>query len=433
LKPLPNPKSATLTVKRLPIAKLKPHPRNPRKHPEPGSAEWLTLKKSLESDYFDPIVLNKRNGLLVSGHLRTKILAESGYTEADCVIVDWTEPVHLARMIAANKVNGENDDQALAEIFKELTADDIDLDLTGFTAEELSDFGFLNGSQEADDEHAAELVDKAAELQKKWKTKPSQIWECGPHRVMCGDSTIPADVQRLMRQDRAGLMNTDPPYGVSYDNSDRPNPGVAKPRVAKPRVANDELCDAKLQAFLESAFRAAVAYALQPTAAWYLWHAHLTQGFFAAAAAAAAAAVILHRQIIWVKPVLLLGRGQYHWKHEPCFMGWVKGQQCPDYGRGNGERDQTTIWEIGSITQAERREFGHSTPKPVGIFSIPITKHLKSGEVAFDPFFGSAPQLIACEQLGRKFRGIDKDPRFLAVALQRWVDLTSKTPKLLNG
>jgi hypothetical protein len=251
--PKPPQKSATLTVKRLPLSKLKPHPKNPRSHPAPGSAEWATLKKSLESDYFDPMVWNKRSGFLVSGHLRTKILAESGYTEADCVVVDWDESTHLARMIAANKLQGENDDKLLAEIFRELTAADVDLDLTGFTQEDLVDFGFLEGNAEADDDHAADLVDKAAELQKQWKTAPNQIWACDGHRVMCGDSTVETDVAKLMGVDRAGLMNTDPPYGVSYSNADRPNPGVAKPRVA-----NDELCDAKLQAFLEAAFRSAV-------------------------------------------------------------------------------------------------------------------------------------------------------------------------------
>src|SRR5205814_7564558 len=143
----------------------------------------------------------------------------------------------------------------------------------------------------------------------------------------------------------------------------------------------DGLSDAKLQAFLESAFRTATATALKPDAAWYLWHAHLTQGFFAAAAAAAAAAanVVLHRQIIWVKPVLLLGRGQYHWKHEPCFMGWVKGNQPPDYGMGAGERTQTTTWEIGSVSHAERKEFDHSTPTPVQLFACPMVKHLRRG------------------------------------------------------
>ena len=256
-------------------------------------------------------------------------------------------------------------------------------------------------------------------------TKPGDLWLLGEHRLLCGDSTKVEDVSRLMNGERAALMNTDPPYGVSYANDDRPNPGVAKPRVA-----NDGLADEKLQEFLESCFRAAVDIALEPNAAWYMWHAHLTQGYFAAAAAAAAANVVLHRQIIWVKPVLLLGRGQYHWKHEPCFMGWVKGNQPPDYGLGGGERTQTTIWEVGSVSQAERKEFNHATPKPVELFAIPLVKHTKPGEICYEPFSGSAPQLIAAEQLNRRCFAIELSPQYCDVAVARWEKLTGKKATL---
>jgi DNA modification methylase len=244
------------------------------------------------------------------------------------------------------------------------------------------------------------------------------------HRVMCGDSTNAGSVGRLMAGERAGLMNTDPPYGIAYANDDRPNPGVAKPRVAKPRVANDELSDEKLQEFLENAFRAATKEALKNNAAWYLWHAHLTQGYFAAAAAAAD--VILHRQIIWVKPVLLLGRGHFHWKHEPAFMGWVKGNQPPDYGAGSGERNQTTVWEIGQISIAERKEFNHSSPKPVALFELPIIKHLKKGEIAYEPFSGSGPQIIAAEKTGRRCYAMELSPQYVDVAVKRWQAFTGQ-------
>jgi DNA modification methylase len=244
------------------------------------------------------------------------------------------------------------------------------------------------------------------------------LFELGRHRLLCGDCTTSGDVARLMGNTRAGLMNTDPPYGVTYANDERPNPGVAKPRVA-----NDVLQDQVLQSFLESAFRVATEIALKSDAAWYLWHAHLTQGFFAAAAAAAAN-VILHRQIIWVKPVLLLGRGQYHWKHEPCFMGWVEGHQPPDYGSGGGERTQTTVWEIAHVTQAERKEFNHSTPKPVGLFTIPIVKHLRMNEACYEPFAGSGPQVIAAEQNGVSCFALELEPRYCQVIIDRWEAFT---------
>ena len=261
------------------------------------------------------------------------------------------------------------------------------------------------------------------------RTKPGDLYLLGPHRLLCGDSTKAEDVVRLMGTERAGLMNTDPPYGIAYDNTDRP--GVAK-KSKTAAVANDSLADEKLQAFLESAFRAATASALTPKAAWYLWHAHLTQGFFAAAAAAAAN-VVLSRQIIWVKPVLLLSRGQYHWKHEPCFFGWVKGNQPPDYGLGKGERTQTTVWEVNSVTRQERKEWNHSTPKPVKLFEIPIVKHLKEGEICYEPFAGTGPQFIAAEMHGRRCFGLELDPQFCDVIVDRWEAFSGQKAKVRHG
>ena len=245
------------------------------------------------------------------------------------------------------------------------------------------------------------------------------LFELGPHRLLCGDATTQADVARLLGEMRAGLMNTDPPYGIAFDNA-----ALGPTRKAYPSIANDGLHDRRLQDFLEAAFRSAVESALVHNAAWYLWHAHLTQGFFAAAAAAAAANVVLHRQIIWVKPRLILGRGHYHWKHEPCFMGWVDGHQPPDYGLGNGERTQTTVWELDGIGKAERDEFDHATPKPVALFAIPISKHLRTGESCYDPFAGSGPQFIAAEQLGRRCFALEIVPVYCQVIIDRWEKFT---------
>jgi len=130
-------KVANLTIERRKLADLKPHERNPRRHPEPGTAAWATLKASLEHDYFDPIVVNVRNGKLVSGHLRTKVLREAGFTEADCVVVDYDEPTHIARMIAANKFSGEDNMPELKDLLLELDTGELDMDLTGFDNAEL--------------------------------------------------------------------------------------------------------------------------------------------------------------------------------------------------------------------------------------------------------------------------------------------------------
>lgn len=346
--------------------------------------------------------------LLIDGHLRAE---DYGDQDWPVLVLDVTEAEANLLLAALDPLAemAEHDNELLAQLLDELTEEE--QDLVGFLYEEEKPATFTDPDDVPD--APAEPI-----------TKVGDLWVLGSHRLLCGDSTKTADVERLMDGERAGLMNTDPPYGVAYANDDRPNPGVAKPRVAK-----DDLADEKLQEFLESVFRLAKSDALASNAAWYLWHAHLTQGFFAAAAAAD---VVLHRQIIWVKPVLLLTRGQYHWKHEPCFMGWVRGQQPPDYGRGEGERDQTTVWEVAGVSVAERKEFNHSTPKPVELFTIPIVKHLAAGEIAYEPFAGSGPQFIAAEMQGRRCFGIEIDPGYCDVIVARWEQFTGQKAQLAS-
>ena len=362
-----------------------------------------------------PVLARSSDNEVCDGHLRLKAALAEGMTQVPVIPCDgWTDAQMKAfRLMANRSVNwADFDPERLGLELAALNSIGFDLSLTGFDPKEL-DALLLPTASDAEDE-----VPPVPSVP---VSRRGDLYVLGTHRLLCGDSTKAEDVARLMNGERAGLMNTDPPYGVGYANDERPHPGVAKPRVAKPRVAKDELQDEALQNFLESAFSAA-KFALLDNAAWYLWHAHLTQGFFAAAAAAAAAHVILHRQIIWVKPVLLLGRGQYHWKHEPCFMGWVEGHKPPDLGN----RNQTTVWEIGSVSNAERKEFNHSTPKPVELFRRPILKHLKQGEIAYEPFAGSGPQFIAAELTERRCFGIEIEPAYCDVICARWEKLTGK-------
>jgi DNA modification methylase len=174
-------------------------------------------------------------------------------------------------------------------------------------------------------------------------------------------------------------------------------------------ISNDENDGPRLQAFLEAVFQNAVGY-LEDNAAWYLWHAQMTQGFFAAAAATAAA-VIIHRQIIWVKPSLILGHGDYHWKHELCFYGWRQGHRPEWYG----DRSQTTVWEVG-----RENDGVHPTQKPVELFERPIANNTKVGQLVLDPFLGSGTTLIAAEKLGRVCYGMEIDPRYCDVIKKRY-------------
>jgi len=233
------------------------------------------------------------------------------------------------------------------------------------------------------------------------------LFELGQHRLLCGDSTKAEDVGRVFNSEKAALLSTDPPYGVAY--------GVETGGDKYKPIANDQNDGPRLQAFLEKVFRSALPY-LRDDAAWYLWHAQLTQGFFAAAAAAAAA-VHIHRQIIWVKPSLILGHGDYHWRHELCFYGWRDGSRC----RWMGDRKQTTVWEVG-------REYDgvHPTQKPVELFTRPMQFNTEAKDICYEPFCGSGTQIIAAEQLHRRCYAIEIEPRYIQVAIDRWEAFTGQ-------
>lgn len=248
------------------------------------------------------------------------------------------------------------------------------------------------------------------------RSQPGDLWSLGGHRLLCGDSTKPEDVERLMGDERAVLMNTDPPYGVDYSavKDGIPHAGFRNQIERWGHVENDGLTNGPdLQAFLESAIRAAVPY-LTDTCAFYLWHPMLTQGtFFAAAAAAAAADILIHRQIVWVKPHLVLTRsGMYHWRHELCFYGWVRGHMPPWYG----DKAQTSVWEAGYDAGANQ----HPTQKPIALFESPMLNHSRSGEIVYEPFAGSGSQVIAAERLGRRCFAIEVSPRWCDVVISRW-------------
>ncbi len=352
------------------------------------------------------IVIDEDN-VILAGNGVVEAAGEAGITRVRVVEADGQEIIAVRRtgLSAAQKRHLAIADNRGAELatwnLEQLAADQKDgLDLSPFFFDDelktllASKTVVTDGKTDPDDVPQGRATD----------IQVGDLFELGRHRLLCGDCTDPVAVERLTDGTRAGLMNTDPPYGISFDNA-----SLGPTRKKYAAIENDDKSDASLQRFLESAFGTAKLIALGDTAAWYLWHAHLTQGYFAAAAAAN---VVLHRQIIWVKPRLILGRGHYHWKHEPCFMGWVDGHQPPDYGLGQGERTQTTVWELDGVGKSERDDFNHASPKPVQLFAIPIVKHLRQAEACYEPFAGSGPQFIAAEQHGVRCFGLELEPRF---------------------
>jgi hypothetical protein len=193
-------KTAGLTIERMQLKQLKPHPRNPRRHPKAGSPEWNVLEASLQHDYFDPLVWNKRNGMLVSGHLRTKVFKHLGFTHADVVVVDYDEPTHLARLMAANKSIGEDDLPQVAGLLSELQSSGFNLDLAGFTIGEVD--SVFNHETSAGDEAGASrspdapayttaelkaLFGKAANEEPDKVVKRGEVWRVNDNILVCAD------------------------------------------------------------------------------------------------------------------------------------------------------------------------------------------------------------------------------------------------------
>ncbi len=386
------------------IASLMLDPANVRTH---DSKNLEAIKASLARfGQQKPIVVDGK-GIIVAGNGTMMAAKMLNWSSVEIVRTNLEGAEAIAYAIADNRTAelAGWDEAALAQQLAALQIDDEELaNIAGFTDAEIEAM-ILDGKEIEEDEVPEPPVDPI--------TKTGDLWLLGTHRVLCGDSTNAEDVGRLMNGAKAALISTDPPYGVAY--------GVETGQSTKfDAIANDENDGPRLQAFLESIFKTAIPH-MNDNAAWYLWHAQLTQGFFAAAAAAAAAAVLIHRQIIWVKPSLVLGHGDYHWRHELCFYGWVKGNRAPWYG----DRKQTTVWEIG-----RENDHIHPTQKPVELFARPMQFNTKVGEVCYEPFAGSGTQFIAAEQLNRKCYGMEISPAYCDVIVKRWETLTGKTATL---
>jgi DNA modification methylase len=229
------------------------------------------------------------------------------------------------------------------------------------------------------------------------------LFELGRHRLLCGDSTAPTDVARLLGDVTPLLMTTDPPYGVEYDPAWRAEAGVNRNPKKLGKVANDDNADWR------------TAWALFPGIIAYVWHAGLKASIVEASLTLNG--FELRSQIIWAKERLALSRGDYHWQHEPCWYAVRAGQR----GRRTNDRSQTTLWMIPSREDAGH---GHGTQKPVECMARPMRNH-DAAEV-YEPFSGSGTSLIAAEQLGRRCFAIEIEPQYVQVAIDRWEAFTGQ-------
>lgn len=388
------------------------------------------VAKSIQEFGFGAPLICRSDGTLIAGDTRIQAAHKLGLKTVPVRVMDHLSDDEAAALALADNRLAERakwSEPGLGAVLQRLSAD---LRLaTGFSAREsLRLVGMLEEQQRAPTDLKDDVAPEPNEkLRKKWGVRKGDLWTVGASRILCGDSLIAADVERLMAGEKAILLNTDAPYGIDYTAQAGPKVGsLANRGQGNQRgrgkdgkstherfgdIAGDGLTTGPaLQAFLERAFKTALPH-LEPNAAWYLWHPMLTQGTFFAAAAAAAD-VVIHRQIVWAKPRMLLTRsGMYHWRHELCFYGWVRGNQPPWLG----DKKQTSVWEIGRDGDAVM----HPTQKPLELFQKPISNHTKPGELCLELFSGSGSQVLAAEITGRRCAAMELDPKYVAVLLER--------------
>jgi DNA modification methylase len=363
-----------MIVQKIPVSEINPAKYNPRKDLKPGDPAYEKLKRSMtEFGYVEPIIWNEETGNIVGGHQRYKILLEAGHTEVECVVVKLSADKEKALNLALNKVTGDWEIEALADLLHELNEQDFDLSLTGFDAAEIEDlFSQVHDKDVTDDDFD---LDKA--LEEEPVSKPGDIWLLGRHRLICGDSTKAETYEKLMEGKKANLVLTDPPYGVAYEGS-------------QGTIKNDNLQDEEFYKFLLSAFTNMESI-MANDASIYVFHAD-TKGLIFRRAFEDAG-FYLSGVCQWVKQSLVLGRSPYHWKNEPCLFGWKKGGKHKWYAG----RSETTIWEFDKPSKNKL----HSTMKPIPLMAYPIKNSTAVNAIVVDPFSGSASTMIACEQTVR--------------------------------
>jgi len=350
---------------------------------------------------------------VIAGHGRLLAAKALGHTEVPCIVLAGLSDVQKrAYVIADNKLalNAGWDDSLLRSELFELSELGFDMELTGFTQDEIDALTPEQIPEGLTDE------DAVPEVQSEPISKLGDVWLLGKHRVMCGDSTSIDSVEALMAGGLADQLITDPPYNVALGMNE--TPAEAKKRNRRTdglTVMNDEMSDDDFRQFLRDAFVAADAV-MKEGAVFYIWHADSEGYNFRGACKDIGWKV--RQCLIWKKSSLVMGRQDYHWKHEPCLYGWKEGS-------GHlwaADRKQTTILEFDKPS----RNGVHPTMKPVDLIEYQVLNNTKGSDVVLDLFGGGGSTLIACEKTGRHARLMELDPKYVDVIVRRWQEFTGK-------
>ncbi len=394
------------TIKKTSIDLLIPYARNSRTH---DAAQVDQIAASIkEFGFLNPIIIDGENGI-VAGHGRVMAAKKLGIKELPCVDASHlTDTQRRAYIIADNKLalNAGWDEEMLRVEFDALEEAEFDLELTGFSLDEINAL--------TPDELVEGLTDEdeVPEAPEKPVSVLGDIWQLGNHRLMCGSSTESDSVVRLLDNQMPNTMITDPPYGVEYDAGWRAD-AVGRKKTEREQTAkleNDNNAD-----WYD-------AYVLFPGNIAYVWHASAFTDVVMDGLRRAGFEI--KSQIIWNKNVHALSRSDYQWKHEPCWYAVKKGANH----NWLGDRKQKTIWDVDNVIFEKDAggKTAHPTQKPVQLYINSINNHTNPGEYIYEPFGGSGSSIIAAEKTNRRSLTMELDNKFVDVIINRWQSFTGK-------
>jgi DNA modification methylase len=393
------------------------------KNPRKNDAAVDSMCSSIREFGFKIPCLVRSNGEVVDGHLRLKAARKLGITEIPVILCDEWSPAQVKafRLMVNRSVTWADwDEELLAQELQEIQELDFDLSFTGFDTHEIDSLLAF------DDE---EKANAAPPLPESPVSRLGDLWILNRHRLLCGDATSAEAVTRLLGERKPRLMVTDPPYGIELDSEWRDRAGLnghgpAEPSYMKKRIVGHT------ETTISGDTRAdwSEAFALVPSLeAAYVWHAskftrEVLDGLLGIG-------FVHHQQIIWNKGRTVLTRTPYWFAHEPCWF--VRKKNAPWYGKAG---ENSTVWNSPSpkfiMGGSDEQKHDHPTQKPVELMRRPILNHLKRGELVFDPFLGSGTTLAAAELTERFCYGLELDPKYVDVVVDRWQQLTGKEATL---
>ena len=433
-----------LQTQTVDIGELNPAPYNPRKDLQPGDPEWEKLRNSIiEFGYIDPIIWNRATGNIVGGHQRFKILKAEGIEEFEVSVVHIEdEEKEKALNIALNKTGGDWDENKLAALLTELSEEA--QQLTGFADEELDDYLDAYDPDAADEDYSTDPEDfdpeEEAELIVSPYVKTGDVWEIGPHRLYCGDTIEPGAAKIATGGKEVNMVLTDPPYNVNYVGGNREEMKALNKRTDGLKIMNDHMSDNDFYKFLFAAYKNMIEVTVKGGPIYVFYADMESQNF---RGAMKDAGWELKQNLIWAKNTIVMGRQDYHWQHEPVLYGWKPGAAH----FWNGERDKSTLYDeeqslkgldkkdliaiiselrndrFSTVTRASKphRSDEHPTMKPLNLIRYYLRNSSIRKHIVFDGFLGSGSTLIAADQIGRICYGIEKDPRYAQVIIERYI------------